>query len=111
MPQEHGTPRRHPRAKAPKGMLVAWQSGTLRSVSFLESIAMGGLFIRTPNPPPIRSLVKLLIELPSGDVNAQAIVRRSTPTKGMAVEIIAMTQESRAMLKQALRPLLPESSA
>jgi hypothetical protein len=107
MPQEHVSTRRHPRAKAPAGILVAWQAGTNRSVSFLESIALGGLFIRTPNPPPVRSLVKVLIELPLGDVNARAIVRRVTPTKGMAVEFIAMTQESRAMLRQTLRPLLP----
>jgi PilZ domain len=108
MPQKQESTRRHPRAKAPGGMMVAWQSGTLRSVSFLESIALGGLFIRTPNPPPIRSLVKVLIELPHGDVNARAIVRRVTPSKGMGVEFIAMTQESRAMLRQVLRPLLPE---
>jgi hypothetical protein len=108
MPQQQGSTRRHPRAKAPAGMLVAWQSGTHRSVSFLESIALGGLFIRTPDPPPLRSLVKVLIELPLGDVNARAIVRRVTPSKGMAVEFIAMTQESRAMLRQTLKPLLPD---
>jgi hypothetical protein len=103
--------RRHPRAKAPKGIIVAWQSGTHRSVSFLESIALGGLFIRTPDPPPVRSLVKLLIDLPMGEINARAIVRRVAPSKGMGVEIIAMTQESRARLNQLLKPLLPERPA
>jgi hypothetical protein len=110
MPQQHDITRRHPRAKAPPGMMVAWQSGTRRSVSFLETIALGGLFIQTSNPPPVLSLVKLLIEMPTGDVNARAIVRRVTPSKGMGVEIIAMTQESRAMLKQVLKPLLPENA-
>ena len=111
MPQQYEGKRRHPRAKAPEGIIVAWQSGTSRSVSFLESIALGGLFIRTPNPPPVRSLVKLLIELPIGDVNAQAIVRRVAPSMGMGVEIIAMTQESRAMLRRVLKPLLPEEAS
>jgi hypothetical protein len=107
MEKEKEPVRRHPRAKAPTGMIVAWQSGTHRSVSFLESIALGGLFIRTPDPPPLRSLVKLLIDLPmGGEINARAIVRRVTPSKGMGVEIIAMTQESRARLNSLLRPLL-----
>ena len=108
MPQKHESIRRHPRAKAPPGMMVAWQSGTHRSVSFLESIAIGGLFIRTNDPPPMHSLVKLLIELPTGDVNARAIVRRVSPAQGMGVEFLAMTQESRAMLRRILKPLLPE---
>jgi|SRR5579864_3241648 len=106
MEKEKEPVRRHPRAKAPKGLIVAWQSGTHRSVSFLESIALGGLFIRTPDPPPVRSLVKLLIDLPMGEINARAIVRRVSPSKGMGVEIIAMTQESRARLNSLLRPLL-----
>jgi hypothetical protein len=110
MPQEHESTRRHPRAKAPAGMMVAWQSGRHRAVSFLETIALGGCFIRTLDPPPVSSLVKLLIELPTGDVNARAIVRRVAPSRGMAVEIIAMTQESRAMLRQLLKPLLPENA-
>jgi hypothetical protein len=107
MPEQYERTRRHPRAKPPAGMLVAWQAGTHRAVSFLESIALGGLFIRTANPPPVRSLVKVLIELPTGDLNARAIVRRVSPSLGMGVEFIAMTQESRAMLRQTLRPLLP----
>jgi hypothetical protein len=107
MPTPKEPVRRHPRAKAPKGIVVAWQSGTHRSVSFLESIAVGGLFIQTPHPPPVQSLVKLLIDLPVGEINARAIVRRVTPSKGMGVEIIAMNQESRARLKQLLAPLLP----
>ena len=98
--------RRSPRVKAPKGMVVAWQTGTQRSVSYLESLALGGLFIRTKHPPPVRSLVVLLMDLPLGGVRARAIVRRITPSKGMGVEFIAMSPEDRARLSHVLRPLL-----
>ncbi len=35
-----------------------------------------GLFIRTDQPPPERQLVKLLVELPTRDLEAHAVVVR-----------------------------------
>jgi hypothetical protein len=98
--------RRYPRAVVPETVVVAWQSGTRRSVSHMESIGLGGLFVLTRHPVPIRSMVKVLMDLPSGEVRARAIVRRVMPTRGMAVEFIAMTQEDRARLNKALQPML-----
>jgi hypothetical protein len=98
--------RRYPRAVAPKTVVVAWQSGTRRSVSYMESIALGGLFVLTRQPVPIRSMVQVLMDLQIGEVRARAVVRRVMPTRGMAVEFIAMTQEDRARLNKALQPLL-----
>ena len=86
--------------------MVAWQSGTRRAVSYLESIALGGLFVVTRQPVPIRSMVKILLDLPFGEVRARAVVRRVTPARGMGLEFIAMTQEDRARLNKALQPML-----
>ena len=97
--------RRYPRAAAPKTLRVAWESGTRRAVSYLESVGLGGLFILTRQPAPMRSMVKLLMDLPIGEVRARAVVRRVTPTRGMGIEFIAMTQEDRARLTKALQPL------
>jgi PilZ domain len=98
--------RRYPRVKPPAGTVIAWQSGLQRAISYLDSLALGGFFIRTKEPPPIRSLVKVLFESPVGEVRARAIVRRVMPGRGMAVEIIAMGPEDRARLAQFLNPLL-----
>ena len=98
--------RRYPRVVAPKSVVVAWQSGTRRSVSYMESIALGGLFVLTGHPVPIRSMVKVLMDLQFGEVRARGVVRRVMPTRGMAVEFIAMTQEDRARLNRALQPML-----
>ena len=98
--------RRYPRVVAPKTVVVAWQSGTRRSVSYMESIALGGLFVLTGHPVPIRSMVKVLMDLQFGEVRARGVVRRVMPTRGMAVEFIAMTQEDRARLNKALQPML-----
>ena len=98
--------RRYPRVAAPKSLMVAWQSGTRRAVSSLGSMALGGLFVLTRQPAPIRSMVKLLMDLPFGEVRARAVVRRVTPSLGMGIEFIAMTQEDRARLNKALQPML-----
>lgn len=98
--------RRYPRVVPPKGLKVAWQSGTRRAVSYLESMGLGGLFVVTRQPVPIRSMVKVLLDLPFGEVRARAIVRRVTPARGMGLEFIAMTQEDRARLSKALQPML-----
>ena len=103
--------RRHPRVSAPKGLLVAWEAGTRRAVSYLESVALGGFFIRTPQPPPVRSTLRILLELPMGDVRARAIVRRVSPRKGMGIEFISMNPEDRARLNHLLRRLSGEAGA
>jgi len=72
----------------------------------MDSIALGGLFVLTGHPAPTRSMVKVLMALQFGEVRARAIVRRVMPTRGMAIEFIAMTQEDRARLNKALQSML-----
>lgn len=97
--------RRYPRVVPPKSVMVAWQSGMRRGVSYLESIGLGGLFVVTQQPAPLRSMVKVLLDLQFGEVRARAVVRRISPTRGMGIEFIAMTQEDRARLNKALQPM------
>ena len=75
-------------------------------VSNLGSLALGGLFVLTRQPVPIRSMVKVLLDLPLGEVRARGLVRRIAPSGGMGIEFIAMTQEDRARLSKALQPML-----
>lgn len=98
--------RRYPRVASPTGLLVAWKSSTSRAVSYLETIGLGGLFVLTRKPVPLRSMVEVLVDLPEGEVRARAVVRRVAPAKGMGIEFIAMSQEDRARLSKSLQPLL-----
>lgn len=98
--------RRYPRVASPRGLLVAWQSSTSRAVSYLETIGLGGLFVLTRKPVPIRSMVQVLLDLPAGEVRARAVVRRVLPSKGMGIEFISMSQEDRARLSKTLQVLL-----
>ncbi len=98
--------RRYPRVKPPKSVVAAWQAGTQRGVSFVDSFAIGGLFVRTKELVPLRCLVQILLDLPVGQVRARAIVRRVIQGRGMAVQFIAMDPTDRARLFQQMDALL-----
>lgn len=94
--------RKYPRHRAPKGMQVAWKSGSRPAVSRAEVVGMGGLFLHTANPLPVGSVVELLFDLKTGDVRARASVRDSVPGKGMGLEFIQMQTDDRSRLNQFL---------
>ena len=98
--------RYYPRVKPPKSVVAAWQAGTRRGVSFLESMSVGGLFVRTKEALPLRCLVQILLDLPLGQVRCRAIVRRVRANHGFGVEIIAMEPSDRARLFAQVRALL-----
>jgi len=98
--------RRYPRVKPPKTVVVAWQAGTRRGVSFVDNLGVGGLFVRTKERVPLRCLVQVLLDLPVGQVRCRAIVRRVREGQGMAVQFIAMDPTDRARLFQQMKSLL-----
>jgi len=98
--------RRYPRVKPPKGMVAAWQVGTRRDVSFLESLSVGGLFVRTKQALPVRSLVQILLDLPVGQVRCRGVVRRTRENQGVAVQFTSMDPSDRARLFQQVKSLL-----
>jgi hypothetical protein len=97
--------RRYARVGLPKGILIAWEHAGIRKVSRVSVLALGGLFISTANPPPNGDTIRLIFEVPGGDVRARALVRDSQPRKGMGVEFTAMAQEARARLNHLMKVL------
>lgn len=98
--------RRYPRIKPPKCVVAAWQAGTKRGVSYVESLGIGGLYVRTKELVPLRCLVKILLDLPVGQVRGRAVVRRVRDGHGMAVQFIAMDPSDRARLFYQMKSLL-----
>src|ERR1700687_5379905 len=97
--------RRYERVPLPNGMLVAWEHSGIRKVSPVSVLALGGLFISTPEPPPAGDLIKVVFEIPGGDVRARALVCDSQPGKGMGIEFTAMAQDARARLHRLMKTL------
>jgi hypothetical protein len=97
--------RRYTRVGLPKGILVAWEHSGIRKLSHVSVVALGGLFISTPEPPPDGDTIRLIFEIPGGEVRARAIVRDCQPCKGMGIEFTSMGQEARARLHQLMKAL------
>jgi tetratricopeptide (TPR) repeat protein len=95
--------RKHPRLKTPKGTWVGWKFVKQRTVSRVQDLGLGGLFLSTPKPPTLNSTIDLIFELSTGQVRARAVVRYAKVGKGMGVEFIEMSAEDRARLEQFLK--------
>jgi PilZ domain-containing protein len=102
--------RRYPRVFLPKGTLVAWEYSGRRNVSSIRVLALGGLFISTPEPPPAGDAIKLIFDVPGGDVRARAVVRDSRPGKGMGIEFTAMGHDARARLHRLMKILTRDAT-
>ena len=97
--------RRYPRVKAPKSALVAWKTPEQREVSHVTTIALGGLFIQTKNPPKQGSTIQMLIVSPRGHLRVRANVRSVVDGEGMGVAIVSMEPEDRGKLERWLKQL------
>jgi hypothetical protein len=97
--------RAHQRIKPPDSVLGAWRSGVQRDVSNVESLALGGVFLRTKKKVAIRSLVQILLDMPVGQVRGRGVVRRHQEHYGIAVQFIAMDPEDRGRLLRQIRDL------
>lgn len=98
--------RRYDRVVIPKGLQVAWQASGGRHGSKVGTVGLGGMYIRTPNPPPVGEMIKMVFDVPGGEVRAKGVVRHSTQCQGMGVEFTTMQPEDRARLSQLLSRLL-----
>jgi hypothetical protein len=98
--------RRFPRINLPRGMKVAWQSGQNKEITVVGTVGLGGLFITSAQPPPVGSKLRLLFDVPGGEVLATALVRDSIPGRGMGVEFVEISPESRARIEELLDRLM-----
>ena len=105
MPSETAKFRKYPRLRAPKGLWVAWKSSAQTTTSRAEVMGMGGLFLQAAQTPSDGSYIELIFDLPTGQVRGRAIVRDSTPGKGMGIQFVQMKPEDRAKLNRFLSAL------
>src|SRR5215469_6448844 len=101
----NGRVRKYKRIALPKGALVAWERGGVRKSSCAIVLALGGLFIATPEPPPIGDVINLVLDVPGGEVRARAVVCDSHTGKGMGIQFTSMAPDARARLNLLMERL------
>ncbi|MGD1212582.1 MAG: DnaJ domain-containing protein [Candidatus Acidiferrales bacterium] len=94
--------RKYPRIKVPKGMFVGWKSPGHHTVSRMQELGLGGVFVYTTEPETKGSTIELLFDVPTGEVRARAIVRHVKPSVGMGLQFVQMQPEDRARLNRYL---------
>ena len=109
MALEPSNRRKYPRIRA-KGMRVRWKSTDGKtSAARLENVGLGGLYLHATTPVREGITIDVILDLPTGQVYARAMVRRSTPARGMGLQFVQMTPEDRVKLQRYLAT--PEVSA
>lgn len=84
---------------------MSWQDTVRKDVSRVREVGYGGLFISTPDPSPVGTVLTLLLSVQEGEIRAGAIVRNIFPEEGMGVEFNEMGQEAFARLETLLTRL------
>ncbi len=97
--------RKYKRVAVPKGPLVAWERGGVRKSSHASVLALGGLFIATPEPPPVGDVINLVLDVPGAEVRARAVVCDSRAGRGMGIQFTSMAPEARARLNLLMERL------
>jgi len=95
--------RSYSRLVCPKGTLSAWRGGGRKLVSFIGNLSLGGVYLRTLDPPSPGTTLQLLLDLPSGQVRARGLVEWNIERRGMGVKFIAMQHEDRGRLSRWLK--------
>ena len=103
--------RRHQRVPTPKGVWVAWQDGKQQYVSRVRDLNVGGLFIATPTPLALGSVVSLLLSVPEGEIRSRATVRNLVPGEGMGVEFTEIGQQDQLRVERLVARLLSVESS
>jgi tetratricopeptide (TPR) repeat protein len=102
MAEEQSNRRKYPRVRASKGTLVGWKSVGQTCTSHVGTMSLGGIYLHADNPPGEGSPIELILELPTGQIRARAVVRNLTSGKGMGVQFTQMKPQDRAKLTQYL---------
>src|SRR5437016_2522103 len=100
--------RRSGRFKAPKRMLVGWQGGGKRDASRADTLSTGGVFLFVSDPLSVGTTVQLVFDVPSGEVRARGTIRHGRAGRGMGVQFVNMSSDSRARLYRFVQQLEKE---
>lgn len=95
---------------------VKYSTGDSFVIDWTMNISRGGMFIRTPNPLPVGSVLKIQFSVPGAqeNISAEGIVRwkidPSDPNiiPGMGIEIISIDESSKNILNEFIKKNLKQ---
>ena len=96
---------------------IGWSSPKEFLVAYSENISRGGIFVATRNPPPVREVVELLLELPDGHAPAKTqaevvqcvtadVARVTGKTAGAGLQFVGGDEDFRKRVDACIENLL-----
>ncbi len=101
--------RRFQRIPTPQGIWVSWGVRTAQVVSRVRDLNEGGMFVSTPNPEPVGTVIAILLVALEGEIRGHGTVRNTVPREGMGIQITAMGAEDAARFRELLKRLLAKA--
>jgi tetratricopeptide (TPR) repeat protein len=89
-------------------MLVGWQGGGKRNASRADTLSTGGVYLYVSEPLSVGTTIQLIFDAPSGEVRARGTVRHGSAGRGMGVQFLHMSSDSRARLYRFVQQLEKE---
>jgi hypothetical protein len=93
------------RVETPAGVWVDWRCAGREDISRVRNISFGGLFVETPTPEDLGSLVKLEFLVPEGQIRADAVVSRVEPGFGLGLKFTAVSDQDSPRLNNLMNRL------
>lgn len=102
--------RRNRRTIRLRHLRVSWD-GAPQGNHRISDLSADGVFINTPDPFPVETPIKLILEAPGKEIRTRAIVRHSITGKGMGVEFVEMEDYDRDRLRNLVEAVEAEESS
>jgi hypothetical protein len=84
---------------------VDWRCAGREDISRVRDISLGGLFVETPTPEDLGSLVKLEFLVQEGQIRADAVVSRVEPGYGLGLKFTAISDQDSPHLNNLMNRL------
>ncbi len=91
------TRRMYSRVETSEKVWVYWSCDGRADVSPVQDMGMGGIFLKTPKPRPVGTVVNLHFLVQEGQIRADAVVKYVRPG-GVGMKFAAVSQEDRPRL-------------
>jgi PilZ domain len=112
MPHNVSTPSRRlaARVEAAGEIWAYWHCGGRDDISRIRDIGLGGVFLETSVAKELGSLASLHLLVSEGQIRADAIVRHTSPGRGLGLKFTALPDQDRPHLAALLRRLRAAAS-
>jgi len=105
-PQSHFERRKNQRIPTPSGLWVSCKIDDRRITLRVQDFSVSGALLVTEEAFPVGTRLDFLFSVPEGEIRVLAVVRSSTPNRGIGVEFVGMDSRAFDLILKLLKRLI-----